>query len=179
MVERVLPEKFTGVLTLENHFSFTDARQCAFTWQLRKFHRPNETASSFTVIAEGSAPSPAIPPGGQGSLPLPLPANWKQADALSLRASDPTGRELWTWVWPLPAVNDFRAVLKSRSSQRVTARETAAAIVVKAGDLTVQFAKDSGQMVGLGVSGVQRLFCRRLLAAIGNHGGPNYGYSRA
>ncbi|HUJ72154.1 MAG TPA: glycoside hydrolase family 2 TIM barrel-domain containing protein, partial [Verrucomicrobiae bacterium] len=97
-----------GVLIVQNRFSFTDARQCKFTWQLRRFISPYRVKSGDeTVSAEGVAESPAIPPGGEGKLHLNLPENWRhtadvtEADLLAVRVNDPHGRELWTWVWPL------------------------------------------------------------------------------
>lgn len=35
ILETNLPENFDGALTVQNHFSFTDAKQCKFTWQIR------------------------------------------------------------------------------------------------------------------------------------------------
>jgi hypothetical protein len=45
--------------------------------------------------------APAIGPGGHGTLDLGLPANWRDADALSLTATDPTGRLVNVWRWML------------------------------------------------------------------------------
>jgi hypothetical protein len=99
ILESHLPENFDGTLTLANHFSFTDANQCKFEWQLRKFSTPDEK-DDFKILARGKILLPEIPPGHEGSLKIDLPASEKNADALVLRISDPNGRELWTYVWP-------------------------------------------------------------------------------
>jgi hypothetical protein len=102
-----LPDNFAGTLTVENHFSFTDTRQCQFTWELRRFVTPNQAAASGgTVIAGGKAKSPSILPGSSGKLHLNVPkkllaAGVAEGDLLAVRVSDPSGRELWTYVWPL------------------------------------------------------------------------------
>jgi Glycosyl hydrolases family 2, TIM barrel domain/Glycosyl hydrolases family 2, sugar binding domain/Glycosyl hydrolases family 2 len=108
ILETNLPENFDGTLTLENLFSFTDASKCKFTWQLRRFIRPERVDSNDeTISAEGDADSPEIPPGGRGKLHLNLPENFwhtsdvTEGDFLAVRVSDPNGRELWTYVWPL------------------------------------------------------------------------------
>jgi hypothetical protein len=108
ILETNLPGNFDGTLTVENHFSFTDASRCKFTWQLCRFISPDRVNSGDeTISAEGVAESPAIPPGGRGRLHLNLPENWRhtaeatEADVLAVRVNDPTGRELWKWVWPL------------------------------------------------------------------------------
>jgi hypothetical protein len=89
-----------GTFTVENHYSFTDANQCEFEWQLRKFSAPDEQGQ-FKILAEGKIAAPEIPPGKNGTLQMQLPAAQKNANALALRVSDPQGRELWTYVWPL------------------------------------------------------------------------------
>ena len=108
ILETNLPDDFDGTLTVENHFSFTDAKQCKFIWQLRRFIPPGRAHSGDeTVSAEGVAVSPAIPPGGRGQLHLNLPDNFRhtsdvtEGDFLAVRVEAPDGRELWTYVWPL------------------------------------------------------------------------------
>ncbi len=106
--ETNLPENFDGKLTVENHYSFTDANQCKFTWQLRRFIFPNHDISKDELVsAEGDAAIASIPPGGHGKLQLNLPENFQhlvnvtESEYLAVRVDDPSGRELWTYVWPL------------------------------------------------------------------------------
>jgi Glycosyl hydrolases family 2, TIM barrel domain/Glycosyl hydrolases family 2/Glycosyl hydrolases family 2, sugar binding domain/Beta galactosidase small chain len=108
ILETNLPENFDGKLTVENHYNFTDARACKFTWQLRRFVFPNhEIASEEFIAAEGTATVASIPPSGHGKLKLNLPENFRhladvtEGDFLAVRMEDPSGRELWTYVWPL------------------------------------------------------------------------------
>jgi hypothetical protein len=137
-----------AVFALENRYSFTDAHECKFTWELRRFHRPNEASSGFRVIAHGPASAPSIPPGQTGELTLGLPAQWRQADALSIRATEPSGRELFTWVWPLAGADNFRQLLSTPSTQKVSLTETADAIEVRVGELIVRFSKQTGLLSG-------------------------------
>ena len=110
-----------GQLRVENHYGFTDAHQCRFTWQLRRFPRPFEARSACRVVEEGGLSAPGIPPGGTGVLQAGLPARGKEADAFALRVSDPNGRELWTWVWPLPRLDTWPEMVNV-SSRQVGAR---------------------------------------------------------
>src|SRR5262249_19173873 len=52
-----------GAFTVENHFDFTDAKDCKFIWQLQRFVKPGETNSGFAIVRDGVMPSPDIPPG--------------------------------------------------------------------------------------------------------------------
>ena len=136
-----------GGFAIENHFNFTDASQCKFTWEFRRFPQPEETNSGFTVVSSGVFKSPAIPPGGQGEIKIE-PISRASSDALALRVDDPTGRELFTWVWPLKVDADF-SVTHEPAAQRAIATETNGVIVVKSGELTATFSKQTGLLLGV------------------------------
>jgi hypothetical protein len=89
---------------------------------------------------------PSIPPGGTRPFRLGLPVDWSQAEALALRIDDPAGRELWTWVWPLPAAAGLLGAVYGPGDQAVTADKTDDAIVVKTGDLTLQIDRHTGML---------------------------------
>jgi Glycosyl hydrolases family 2, TIM barrel domain/Glycosyl hydrolases family 2, sugar binding domain/Glycosyl hydrolases family 2/Beta galactosidase small chain len=137
-----------GVLKVENHYSFTDARDCKFFWQLRNFASPLTTNAPFTVLREGVLDSPAIPPGQTGILKLPSAASSKNADALALRVDDSGGRELWTWVWPLRPGEGER--LKHEPAEHhAIPMDTNGVIEVAAGELTATFSKQTGLLLGV------------------------------
>jgi hypothetical protein len=114
IAQPVIDEKFTGKLAVTNHYDFTSLAQCRFQWKLLRYPAASDAKTSPQTlaegkaapqtIAEGRAPSPAVPPHGAGELALPLPANWREADALTLVAFGPDQQEVWTWVWPLPGL---------------------------------------------------------------------------
>ena len=133
---------------IENHYNFTDASTCTFTWQLRRFSPWTSTNSGFHIISEGILKAPAIPPGRTGSIPFHLPIPAAPGDALALRVEDPSGRELWTWVWPLDdrRTEQSPAVTTGSRALAVSARGV---IEVKAGDLTARFSQDTGLLVGV------------------------------
>ncbi len=131
---------------IANRYSFTDAKQCTFTWQLRKFRGPGEPGAGFMMIAEGKAAIPSIPPGSTNTIKLGLPRNWRKADAVALRVNDPTGRELWTWVWPLPDADSSGKLLPAPENQEVAITQSETVIGVRAGDLRVEFSRDTGML---------------------------------
>lgn len=148
--ERTLPPKFSGTLTVKNRYSFLNASQCRFHWQLRKFRQPKDRTAGFIVVAEGQSSAPTIAPGEQGVLKLDLPPDWEKADALSLTVNDPAGRELWTWVWPLPAADDVCSLPSLPESTEVHSAaliETPDTLDIKSGDLTVKISKTTGRLV--------------------------------
>jgi Glycosyl hydrolases family 2, TIM barrel domain/Glycosyl hydrolases family 2, sugar binding domain/Glycosyl hydrolases family 2/Beta galactosidase small chain len=135
-----------GSFTVENHYSFTDAKQCRFAWERRRFHTPAEDKEGFEVVDKGIAEVPAIPPGGKGSFSLPLPKASERTDALALRVDDPSGRELWTWVFPTARAGDLTAFIHTPAPQRTSAVETNDLIEVKSGELLVKISKQTGRL---------------------------------
>lgn len=138
----VIDEKFTGKLAVSNHYDFTSLGKCRFQWKLVNYPSPSDTKSPVRTLAEGSLPSPAIPPHGSGELAVPLPANWRDADALSVVALGPDQQELWTWVWPLPTTT---RQVDAKTKTDAPKMETAAGeIRMIAGELTVSFDAPTG-----------------------------------
>ena len=136
-----------GSFTVENHFGFTDASQCRFTWQLRRFAGPLEAGPADRIIAQGVVPAPGIPPGGKGTLPVELPASSTEADVLTLRANDPDGRELWTWAWPLRQ-RDILPPAAGIAGRAETVGGTDDGVIELAGkDLVVRIAGGSGSLI--------------------------------
>jgi hypothetical protein len=148
LIERPTAGTRDLVFEVENRYSFTEANQCAYSWQLRKFSQPAESSAGFSVVAEGEAKAPSIQPGGRGNLTVPLRSD-VEADALALRVTDPTGRELWTWVWPMGGSIDFSKQSEAPSSSKATISESPDAIAVQVGDSTVFISKRTGLLAGV------------------------------
>ncbi len=110
---QTLPTNFDGMLPAENRYDFTSLSRCSFTWKLRRFRpMPGSDApeSGSLLVANGSIPSPNVAPGGAGTLKLGLPPIGKakhSAEALEVTANNPSGHELWTWVWLLQSNTNF------------------------------------------------------------------------
>ncbi len=144
-------------IKIANHFGFLNANQCKFKWELRKFPDAFAVRTNATVVASGNAKVPSIQPGATGTIHLELPANWNtwgQTFALALAITDPTGREINNWVWPVsPAVPQF-----SKSSGKgvpFSARDTADRLVVNNGHASFTFSKTSGMLLS-SESGLQK-----------------------
>jgi hypothetical protein len=90
---RKLPLDFDGSIAISNTYQFRNLATCKFRWKLTRFGSETPTGRG------GDLPSPAITPGATGELKIPLPSDWRSADALELSAMDREGKELWTWSW--------------------------------------------------------------------------------
>ncbi|HVT88639.1 MAG TPA: glycoside hydrolase family 2 TIM barrel-domain containing protein [Tepidisphaeraceae bacterium] len=132
-----------GNLAIANHYDFTNATQCVYTMQLRKFHGPQDQDAGSSTLYELKLAIPDIPPHGQGSIKLELPDQASQADALAVRVDDPNGKELWTWVWPLAAERK-PVVLTDLTNSKITSSERMEALDVNVGDLSLRFNIQTG-----------------------------------
>ena len=137
-----------GAFTVENHFSFTAARDCKFSWQLRNFTSPLTTNAPITILRSGVLDAPAIPPGETGTLKMSAAALAKNADAFALRVDDPFGRELWTWVWPLRP-GEVNRLTQEPAEHHALPTETNGLITITAGELTATFSKQTGLLLGV------------------------------
>ncbi|HTH31686.1 MAG TPA: glycoside hydrolase family 2 TIM barrel-domain containing protein [Lacibacter sp.] len=114
-----IDKSFTGKLSIENNYLYTNLSACKFKWQLLKFPLAKEKKTGFTVITSGNT-SVALAAGETGTLQLALPVNWMNADALSFTATDQYGRALYTWVWPVKQPGTITALNIATSKKAAT-----------------------------------------------------------
>lgn len=150
-----------GVFAIENHYSFTDANQCKFTRQILRYN----PAGKPTVLKEEKLPVKSIPPGTRGREALMPAAIPPDADALSIRVDDPTGRELWTWVWPLHDIKTFGTTPGNSSPATVT--DAGEVFQLKAGNLTVGIDRLTGLLGSVERGGQKFSFANGPRAVVG------------
>ncbi len=130
---------FEGSLTVHNRYDYTLLTSCRFEWKLVRFDATEKT------IASGTAAAPVVPPHGDGQLLLPLPANWRDADALSVTVLDSSGAELWTSTWPTPGLASRTAAVTTPPAGQVRTQNKAAnEKQLIAGDVTATFDSTTG-----------------------------------
>ncbi|HYG22218.1 MAG TPA: glycoside hydrolase family 2 TIM barrel-domain containing protein [Verrucomicrobiae bacterium] len=176
-------QESSRTFTVENHYSFTDANQCRFTWELRQYPTLEEGGAEFIVLEEAEVEVPSIEPGSKGSLRVPALRSDERVDAHALRVEDPSGRELWTWIFPRPRVGDSSALVHAPAAQKAAGRETPEAFEISAGELTIRIARDSARLAGITrgeeqfslVNGPRFQFTNSVLRSIrGDQDGPDY-----
>ena len=142
-------------LTVENRYDFLSLDECRFDWSFVKFPTWETAATGTVVLAQGSVAGPKVAPHETGKLELPLP-DVRNPDALQVMARDPAGRDLWTWSWLLRPRKDLVAQAVSArgdSGARVRIAESAGAVSVTAGALTLAFDAASGRLSSVVIGG--------------------------
>ena len=162
-----LPPTFDGRLRVENRYDFTDLAQVRFEWRLATFAAPDDPttgptdivhspsighadlarspSNGHTDIAHGTAAAPAVAPGNRGTLEIPLPNDWKSADALYLTARNALGHEIHTWTWMTKSPEDIRRRVVATGG-RAGGQETAGRIQMEASGTRVTIDRATGQL---------------------------------
>jgi hypothetical protein len=147
--------------TVENRYSFIEAKDCSFSWEWRKFKGPLEQGDGYTVVLSAKAvPEGSVPPGQSGKLSLEMPLMamvLPEYDCLAVTAKDPSGHELWTWTWAKPTPWTDLLNAPGRNAP-ITATETAATLTLSGGQggPSMQISKGTGEILSL--SGVGNLY---------------------
>ncbi len=144
---KALPSGFDGTLPVENRYLFSSLDGCSLEWRLLGCADPFSEQAVSKVVAQGHMSLPAIAPGGEDNVKLPLPGHWKESDILVVRAVDAVGGELMQWSWPVradAAVRDLPAGSKVEQTGPMT---------FKAGQVTWSFDPETGQLAGCAVAG--------------------------
>jgi hypothetical protein len=140
-----LPENFNGDIGIENRYHFTDLDQCTFEWSLVKFRNPFDSEKNIETVKTGKVTAPSIKPTEKGVLHLSIPADWKNADALTLTAFDPKGNTIYAWRWKIRSNKELvREIVQQDSMEKVETAETDSTFSMKANGITVVLGKKDG-----------------------------------
>lgn len=141
-----LPEDFTGNIEIENRYHFININSCTFQWALVNFRKPQESFAGYTIIKKGNAVPPSIAPLAKGTLNLPLPANFKDHDALVLAAYDAYGKEIYKWTWKLKNNTALLEGIVTKNDSIVSISETDTSYVLRGSDIFITLNKKNGQL---------------------------------
>jgi hypothetical protein len=121
MEDRFITAQFNGQLNIENRFQFTSLKECMFEYRWVKFSSDGKKEITYKGIPE----VPNLKPFEKGVLNLLLPENWIDSHSLEIAATDPSGREIYTWTYPVTTPKEItKALLDTPEAQGLTFSET-------------------------------------------------------
>lgn len=135
---REITPAFDGTLQIENRYHFTNLDQCGFTWQLKQLN------SGKTL--NGSITAPNLKSLERGSLPLSLPKDWNNYDVLYFTASDPHGRNLFTWSFPIRRPAETALQLLKNGNQQIQLREIDSLYHISANNIDLIINRKNGKL---------------------------------
>lgn len=133
---------FNGDITVENRYHFTDLNKCGFSYKLVTYTAPLDSGAKREF--EGKIAAPDMAPGQSGTLHLDLPADWQKHDVLHLTATDPSGKELYTWSWNITSPEHIAGRIVTGEERRIGIRETDDLLRISVGETEITFDKRSG-----------------------------------
>lgn len=144
--DRYITPGFNGKFRIQNRFFYTGLDQCTFSYQWMKLPNPR---GSGELIFKGVPEVDKLKPGQYGSLSVPLPENWMEADVLYVEAFDPKGRLVNKWSWPVKSPDKYASeLLDSEVSIQVMVQveETDQLIILESSGVRAEFAKKDGKL---------------------------------
>lgn len=139
-----------GVITVANHYHFTNLNQCSFDWRIVSYGAEPGPRAVETVLGAGTEPGPNVAPGATGTVTLRLSENQRSPDPTHINivrvtAKNPAGAPVWTasWAWARqPAEPVVPADLPAPE-----AHDEGAVFRVRTGDLEAEFSKGDGSLL--------------------------------
>ena len=142
---RYITPSFNGEFPIENRYLYTNLKDCKFTYQLVDLPKPNET--KIRINNKGTIESPDLQPGQKGKLKLFLPSQFFNNDALYIKATDPSGRELFTWSWPIKDPNTIaQEIIPQDVAGKIKITEDQNMIIAQINDLSIKWDKKTGYL---------------------------------
>ncbi len=145
---RYITSGFNGEFPIENRYLYTNLKDCKFSFRLADLPKPgemNEKASETGTIL-----SPDLAPGQKGKLRMFLPVNFYNYDVLYITATDPHGREIYTWSWPVKNAKTIAAeIVQENHSGKVKIIEDPLELVAQINDLSFKWDKKTGFLAGV------------------------------
>ncbi|MGW8315900.1 MAG: glycoside hydrolase family 2 protein [Bacteroidales bacterium] len=160
---RYITPGFNGRFRIQNRFHYTNLEECAFEYRWYRLNDPaepgmerNDCWPSEGLVAEGEPLVDPLGPGKLGSLIVPLPENWQEADVLYLEAHDPFGRLIHRWSWPVTPPGELTGRLnqgKQEDGSRVSVSETSRVLILESDGVRVEIDRVYGTLKRVMVEG--------------------------
>src|SRR5690606_35785288 len=133
---------FDGSFRVENRFHFTDLAECRFVAEWVNVSAPGEPIQETILEKEDLAVR--MPPGHSGTIQLTLPGAWHTMDLLRISVTDPHGRLVNTFSWPLKTASAKNAELIQSAATNPVVEESTDGWRVHAGTIDYTFDKQQG-----------------------------------
>lgn len=146
-----LTPQWDGSISVLNDYHFTNLDRCRVRWEFGDFPRlADTTQNGFQARVSGEFTAPSLAPQNTGSLQIPLPADWREHDALRVVVFDRENRELRRWTWAIRTQAEIAAAnLPAVSAGAASVSETASAITLAGGPVQVAISKTTGHISGV------------------------------
>lgn len=145
---RYITPTFNGEFPIENRYIYTNLKTCKFTYKLVDLPKPGE--SSEKVTETGTIESPDLAPGQKGKLKMFMPVHFFRNDVLYITATDPSGREIYTWSWPVKSPKTIAdEIVNDDKSGKIKVAEDETSLTAQINDHLYKWDKKTGFLSGI------------------------------
>lgn len=143
IADKYITPEFNGVFNIENRFHYTNLAQCKLVYRWVKLPAPSE--KDRAILATGTPVFKNLAPLERGTLKVDLIKDWRKADVLEIEATDPHGRNIYTWTFQVKSPEEVTAgVLKSKTPTGVVQFTDSDDYVFKTKDVQIVIDKKDG-----------------------------------
>ncbi len=138
-------EKFTGKVTIENRYLFTNLDQIHFEWKVVSYSRPGHLKQTI-IVQSGRMKTVSVLPAQQviAQIPFTQSAN---ADVVYLYALNLSGDSICTWSWALRSPADYvKPFIPVPKISGITVQETSSRLTVHCDRMDYYFDKGTGSL---------------------------------
>lgn len=151
--DRYIKTDFNGVFRVENRYHYTNLNQIKLRAKWVQFDGPKGN-TDLKVISKEEIKFTDLPPGAKGEFQVVKPDNWQSADALYITATDPGGKEIFTWSYPVKVPKEFnRAKTDLNIKGEIKADNKDGYILVESNGINFQFSEKNGLLKQINKSG--------------------------
>lgn len=144
--DRFITADFNGIFRIENRYHYINLSECKMTAKWIQFDGPKGTGQ--ILLAESGVALPALAPSEKGKFGIEKPQNWQSADALLLTATDPNGKEIFTWSYPVSTPKQLNLAHVDYSGGGTVKTETQdKTIKVEANGTVYSFSEENGMLL--------------------------------
>jgi len=137
-----ITQSFDGTIEIENRFSFTNLKECKFSYQL--------TSLRFGLKSDGSIPSPDIKPFQKGQLKIKFSDGWEGAEVLYIIVKDKNGHEIVRKSYVLVTPEQyFKNVDLAEDHPAPTLTETDSLFSIQANRIEITIHKRTGLLTAV------------------------------
>ncbi|WP_276168421.1 glycoside hydrolase family 2 TIM barrel-domain containing protein [Zobellia alginiliquefaciens] len=144
--DRYITNDFNGIFRLESRYHYTNLEKCSMTAKWLKFDGPDGKKNP-TVFSESEVKLPNLAPSSKGKITVNKPQNWQSTDALHLTATDPYGKEIFTWSYPVSTPKDVSdSKTDYKGSEVITTETKDKQIRIETNHITYRFSRETGML---------------------------------
>ncbi len=146
IVEKTLDSSFDGAIPVENRYYYTNLDQCSFSAWLGNFPGPFDDAEGLASRMDVQIAPVSCAPGEKSQLLLELPNNFSEYDVLYVNAKAKTGRDIYTWSFPLQKSRKYVDPVVDVKNGKIQADTSGNNLIVKAGNMEYVFETRRGKL---------------------------------